>query len=182
MEEKQVWGDGTPWKNSTAFFTYLRGGLRRVWSKNPMKLEYIKKHRILIKNPSKKGKKAEVFGFVCESCKNEFPLSMGEVDHITPVGQLKEKQDIQGFVEKLLFVTEDDLQLVCKSCHACKSYAEKQGISFEEAKLEKQVIEVCKLPATELKQWLTDAGEEPEKNAIKRKEQVREVLKNGSQD
>ena len=41
-------------------------------------------------------------------------------------------------------ITLDDLQLVSKEAHKIKSYADKQGISFEEAKVEKEVIEIIK--------------------------------------
>ena len=46
-------------------------------------------------------------------------------------------------------MTEEDLQLVSKEAHAVKSYADKQGITFEEALLEKKVIAFKKLSVTE---------------------------------
>ena len=36
----------------------------------------------------------------------------GQVDHVVPAGSLQRKEDIQGFVERLLFITKDDLRLV----------------------------------------------------------------------
>ena len=52
--------------------------------------------------------------------------------------------DIQSFVESILLVTFDDLQLVSKDAHKIKSYAEKHNMTFAEAKVYKEVIEICK--------------------------------------
>ena len=112
MGMKEPWGDGTPWRNSTAFFTYLRGCLRKAWSRHPTKLNLIKNKRYQIPNPNPKGKKLTVFGAECEMCGGEFPLSEIQVDHKIPAGQLNKTEDIQGFVERLLYVTEDDLKIV----------------------------------------------------------------------
>ena len=46
-------------------------------------------------------------------------------------------------------MTEEDLQVVSKEAHAVKSYADKQGITFEETLLEKKVISFKKLSVTE---------------------------------
>ena len=37
-----------------------------------------------------------------------------------------------------------DLRLVCKPCHGIVSYSQKQGISFEQAKVAKEVIALDK--------------------------------------
>ena len=142
--KKEPWGEGTPWKNSTAFFTYLRGCLRRAWSSNPVKHNLIKKHREQIPNPNPRGKKDTVWGFTCVMCNDKFPLSMCNVDHIVPAGSLQKTEDIQGFVERLLYVTEQDLRLVCKKCNNTLALAERLNISFEEAKLECLVLDTLK--------------------------------------
>ena len=41
-------------------------------------------------------------------------------------------------------MTFDDLQLVSKDAHKIKSYAEKHNMTFSEAKVHKEVIEICK--------------------------------------
>lgn len=140
-KEKTPWGDGTPWKNSVAFFTYLRGCLRLAWKRHPTKLKVIKDRRKQIKNPNPRGNKDTVFGFTCEMCSKDYVLKDGQVDHKHPAGSLQVKEDIQGFVERLLWVHEDDLRLICKGCNSALSLADKQGISFEDAILEKKAIQ-----------------------------------------
>lgn len=141
MKSKDPWGAGTPWKNDKAFFTYLRGCLRLAWKRHPTKLKVLKERRKQIKNPNPRGNKSTVFGFECEMCHKEFPLKEGQVDHINPAGSLQVKEDIQGFVERLLWVTEEDLRLVCKACNNALAVSEKLGISYEDAVIEKQAIQ-----------------------------------------
>ncbi len=171
---KEPWGLGTPWKNSVAFFTYLRGCLRKAWSSSPIKHNLIKKKRKQIKNPNPNGKKETVFGFTCEMCNTDHIIANGQVDHKVAAGSLRKTEDIQGFVERLLYVTEDDLRLICKGCNSALAYADKNGMSYEEAVQEKKLIEICKTKKDV--QFLKDHNIVPASNATKRKQQVREVL------
>lgn len=133
------------WKTESAYYTWLRGSIRRaMWSKNPVKLEFIKQNRIKIPNPNPKGKVKEVWGGVCALTGNTYPIGDMEVDHKEGNHSLKTLDDLVPFVKGIVMITLDDLQLVSKEAHKIKSYAEKQGISFEEAKVEKEVIELIK--------------------------------------
>ncbi len=67
-----------------------------------------------------------------------------EVDHKEGNHSLKTLDDLVPFVKGIVMITLDDLQLVSKEAHKIKSYAEKHNISFEEAKIEKEVIEIIK--------------------------------------
>jgi 5-methylcytosine-specific restriction endonuclease McrA len=49
-----------------------------------------------------------------------------EIDHKVPAGSLKGYQDLPGFVERL-FVEEEGLQALCKTCHKAKTYEERYG-------------------------------------------------------
>lgn len=140
-KENIPWGENTPWKNSVAFFTYLRGCLRLAWKRHPTKLKVIKDKRKQIDNPNPKGNKPTVFGFTCEICDLNYPIKEGQVDHKKPAGSLRCKEDIQGFVERLLWVTEEDLRLICKGCNATLALADKQGKTFEDARIEKLAIQ-----------------------------------------
>lgn len=171
---KEPWGDGTPWKNSVAFFTYLRGCLRKAWSRHPVKLNLIKKQRKQVPNMNPKGKKNTVWGFDCEICGGEFVMSLCQVDHIVPAGSLQKTEDIQGFVERLLYVTEEDLRLVCKDCNSALALAEKQGISLERARAEKTAILLQK--EKQDVQWLKENGIIPASNLAKRRVQIVERL------
>ena len=174
VTKKEPWGyPGSPWKNSVAFYTYLRGCLRSAWSRNPIKHNLIKKQRRQIPNPNKNGKKATVWGADCAMCDGEFPISQIQVDHINPAGSLQCKEDIPGFVERLLFVTEDDLRLVCKGCNSALAYADKHGIPYEEALLLKQVIQMEKDKT--LKKFLDDHGVTCK--ATQRREKALEILR-----
>ena len=174
MKEKNPWGVDSPWKNSVAFFTYLRGCLRKSWSNNPIKHNLIKKKRKQIPNPNPKGKKNTVWGFDCEICGGEFVMSLCQVDHIIPAGSLQKTEDIQGFVERLLYVTEEDLRLVCKDCNSALALAEKQGISLERARAEKTAIRLQK--EKQDVQWLKENGIIPASNSAKRRVQIVERL------
>jgi len=37
-EPKKVWGEGTPWRTKSEFYVWLRGLLRRGWSKHPLRI------------------------------------------------------------------------------------------------------------------------------------------------
>lgn len=174
FNDKVPWGEGTPWKNSTAFFTYLRGCLRKAWEKNPIKLNLIKSQRKQIINPNPNGNKPTVWGAECAMCNREFVIKDIQVDHIVPAGKLNNTEDIQGFVERLLYVTEHDLRLVCKNCNSALALADKQGITFNEARAIKKAIEICK--AKKDKQFLEDRGILPASNATKRRKQVEQAL------
>ena len=145
-EDKKLW-EMYPhiWATESAYMSWLRGGIRRyLWSKNPVKLEFIKQNRIKIPNPNPKGKVKEVWGGVCALTGNTYPIGDMEVDHKEGNHSLKTLDDLVPFVKGIVMITLDDLQLVSKEAHKIKSYAEKQGISFEEAKIEKEVIEIIK--------------------------------------
>ena len=134
------------WKTKASLMSYLRGGLRRsCWMKHPVKLEFIKNNRERIPNPNPRGKVPEVWGGRCNVCKDLFVQSKLAVDHIREFSaSLKDIKDIQTFVELISIVIEDDLQFVCKDCHDNISYSQKQGCSFEEARVRKQHILIGK--------------------------------------
>lgn len=175
MGVKEPWGEGTPWRNSTAFFTYLRGCLRKAWSRNPIKLNVLKKRRYQIANPNPNGKKPTVWGAKCEMCGGEFPLNQIQVDHIVAAGSLQKTEDIQGFVERLLYVTEEDLRLVCVDCNSALAYSDKYGVSYEEACLVKLAIDLQKKKMDVV--WLKSKGVVPASNQTKRREQIVQKLK-----
>jgi hypothetical protein len=164
------------WKSKSAFTSFLRGGIRRaLWNRSPIKLEFIKKNRKKIANPNPRGKVKEVWGATCALCGNDFPLSEMNVDHITGNHSLNDLSDIQTFVENIVCVSFDDLQFVDKACHKIKSHCEKQGISFEEARMEKIAIDLVKKGMC--KDWLESKGVVPASSQAKRRIQIVELLK-----
>jgi hypothetical protein len=168
------------WKTESAFLSYVRGGIRRsLWNKSPIKLEFLKNNRRRIDNPVASNRKRfpTVWGGTCYQCKNEFPLKDMEVDHLTGEHSLRKLADLQSFVEGIVCVSNKDLGLICKPCHKAKTYAERSGMSIEDALIEKEAIAVCKLPIANLRAWITIRGETPAKNAKERRAQVIKLLK-----
>ena len=159
------------WKTKAAFFSYIRGGIRRsLWNRAPQKIEYIKKHRRRIKNPNPRGKVAEVWGGVCALCGGEFPQNMLEIDHKVGNHSLKDFDDILPFILAISCASEDDLQLCCKDCHRVKTLCERNGTTFEQAKAEKAALLLIK-EKKDL-QWLKERGVLPASSQQKRREQI----------
>ena len=134
------------WKTESAFMSYLRSGIRSgLWNKNKVKLLKIKNNRVQIPNPNPKGNKSTVWGGECEVCRKLFPTKDLQVDHLREnSSSLKCFDDVSQFISDMVLITEDDLRVVCKPCHYIISYSQKMNISFEEAKLRKKVINICK--------------------------------------
>lgn len=136
------------WKTRAAYMSFLKGIIRKGWSRHPVKLILLNKHRKQIPNPNPRGNKPTVWGAECSICKGMFVMKDVECDHITEeTASLTKIEDIQSCVEKLLLVVEDDLRIVCKGCHSIVSLSQRLGCTFEEAKVRQEVIAFGKLSA-----------------------------------
>lgn len=144
---KQPWTvPGVPWKTESAFWAWVRGVLRKGWSKHPVKLEYIKQNRQRIPNPKPSKRFPEVWGMECAICHQSVVQSEIEIDHISDNGgTFRGLEDIRDYAAYLFLVDFASLRSVCKPCHTIISYSQKMNISFEEAKLAKDVIAFSKL-------------------------------------
>src|ERR1700741_2347235 len=134
------------WPTEATFITWVRGVLRKGWANHPVKLEYLnsKKHKIVNTNPKSKKTHPKVWGYICEQCNQE--VTKVEVDHAgTTQGKFTSMDDIQGYAEHLFLVDFDSLEVCCVPCHQIRSYAQKMGISFAEAAIQKRVISAMKL-------------------------------------
>jgi hypothetical protein len=149
---------GVPWKSEAAFYGWVRGQLRKGWSRHPVKNLLIQNNRFKKDN----GKGRMTWHLNCEQCKKATPQTKIHVDHLLPstVGGLKTEADFGRFIYRLYFVSFEDLQLLCIPCHDIKTYSERKGCSFEEAVIEKQVICIMKKGVLDLKKWLSDHNEE----------------------
>lgn len=163
------------WKTKSAFFTYLRGHIRLLWSRYPAKIVWKKSQ--MRRPPTGYTGRAKTIGD-CVYCAESFPASHLEVDHVEQAGQCNSWETSSQFIYKLLDCN-DNWVLSCKPCHKIKSYAEANGISFEEARVEKTVIEKCKLPTAKLVAWLAEHGYNGKEvsNGPKRKLLVAKILK-----
>lgn len=169
------------WPTQASFMSYIRGGIRRgLWEKHPVKLEFIKKNRIRVPLGKKTNRNPEglVWGCRCALCGKIFRESDCQVDHIKGNHSLKTVEDILEFIKSLIFIREEDLQIVDKECHKIKSYAERNNISFKEAGFEKEAIKFSKKKVEEQKEILLALGatKEDTKNAKIRRECYRRLL------
>lgn len=168
------------WKSKAMFFSFIKGILRKGWARHPVKIKLINKLRKQIQNPNPKGKKPTVWGSTCEICGQDFVIGDMEVDHKQDeTAKLVQLSDIQSCAEMLLCVVEEDLRLICKGCHSIHSYSQKMGISFEEAKSEKEVVAFKLLKVAEQTKVLTETCKYSTigSNSKQRVEQYREWLK-----
>lgn len=155
--EKEIWEQYPEiWKTKSEFFTWLRGALRReVWSKYPPKLAF--KNKNCTKPPEEYKGKAKS-GAYCALSNKWVNKSNLEVDHIKGNVSLRSWEDLLPFVRHLC-ASEDNMQLVSKEAHKIKSYAEKNNITFEQAELEKYLIQIIdKEPRDSIQLFLSDYG------------------------
>ena len=171
-----VWGSKRS-KKSTAesakasFFSWLRGCLREsVWMRYPPKFIF-KNSRCSTNLPKDYTGRARS-GSICALSGKWTPKSMLEVDHITGVGRLNEWEDVEGFI-KHLCTTSANMQLVDKQAHKIKSYADRSGMSYDEAVIEKEVIRLLKKEnKVEMENMLTNdtlfVGESNKRNRLRK--------------
>jgi hypothetical protein len=160
------------WKTQAAFFAFLRGALRRaVWEKWPLKLEF--KNQFCEPPPPGYTGRAKS-GNYCALTGKWVGKSAAEIDHIHGHVSLQTWEDVLPFIQHLC-ASKENMQYVEKEAHKIKSYAERMGLTFEEAVVIKQAIEICKTKKD--KQFLIEHGVKPATSAAKRRTQVEEVLK-----
>ncbi len=152
----------------------VRSAIRQAWMKSPTKLAYLYSKTIPDMDDSTRTK----WLVECECCGNRFKQTDVEIDHIKGCNPFSELRHFEEYFQSILMVGFDDLQILCKDCHATKTLQDKLGITFEEAVVEKQVIAICKNKADHQHKWLTDRGVIPEKSAAKRRIQIRDVIRN----
>lgn len=169
------------WKTEAAFWSWVKGGIRKsLWNRHPVKIAFTRERRLKIPNPNPKGKAKEVWGGRCEICGNLFVEGQLQCDHRSEeTAHLTKQEHLQECFEKLCIVVPDDLRWICKGCHGIHSYSQKSGLTFAQAKLEKDVIAFMKTPVPEQKKILTAAGYSDMiiSNATKRRNAYREHLK-----
>lgn len=99
--------------SSSAFFSWLRSGLRRMSSRGWKPIAQVKKEAQV---PYKGENKRRKFSYVCSICKGEFAATEINVHHTIEVGSLKSFDDLPEFC-KNLFCEKELLQVVCSKCH-----------------------------------------------------------------
>lgn len=168
------WDSSKTWKSEAEFWTWLRGGLRKLWMRYPPSIDW--KNAQCFKPPPEYRGKAKSVG-VCQLCGELVGKSQAEVDHIEEAGSLRSWDDVGVFVKNLLDVN-DNWQLVHKECHKKKSYSVRMGISYEQAIIEKDfIIPFKKLKAAAQNEMLLQYGIDGSKiNGANRVEEYRKII------
>lgn len=121
----------------------------------------------------------------CNICKGLFKLTDVNVDHRIGEFACTNRDEFQSYLLSRLDVGFDDLHILCVDnpkknhigCHQIKTLGERYGLSFDDAKVEKQVIDLMKKKASEIDKWLLDKGVKVGKNKEARRNAIREILK-----
>lgn len=87
----------------------IRAALRSIWSRSPQRLRVLESFR-------------EGAQYRCSECKKLHETV--DIDHIYGAGELNQLSDLPGFVERLLFVKDEDLRSMCHACHSIRSTEE----------------------------------------------------------
>lgn len=161
---------GVPWKSEKEYLNWLRSAIRRVWSRHPVKVAYKQQRRY--KAPIGRGGRL-IWVSDCEMCGQQHKAC--EVDHLEGGYGFKDWQSFTEWAKMILWVTFDEIRELCPSCHGAVTLSQKLKISLEDAFVEKETIEIMK--SKKDKTFLKDHGILPASNAEKRREQVRQVLK-----
>jgi len=116
--------DDCEWSRSR-YFSFIRSGLRRLWSKYPVKYKVLNEARRKYKGDDKRTK----WEYQCAHCSNWFKAKEVQVDHIEPAGSLKDYSDLPKFVSTL-FCGKENLQVLCSkgdnNCHSIKTKRERE--------------------------------------------------------
>ena len=174
-EDKKEWNEkywkypGSPFKNETAWWTWLRGSIRRIWSRSPVKIAYKQSRRY--KAPVGKNGK-EVFVSDCEMCGKQSRNC--EVDHLEGGKGFHDWETFVEWQKRILLVSFDDIRELCQECHSVISHSQKTGLSLEEARIDKMAIELVKTKKD--KAWILEHGLNPASNAAMRRMQIIDYL------
>lgn len=184
MGSKKPWlVKGVPWKTESAFWVWVRGILRKGWSRHPVKIEYIRSSRKRITNPKLASRRRfpEVWGMVCEICQKDHVQGDIEIDHKGDNATFTGLSDAESYVKHLYIIDFESLRALCKPCHKIVSHSQNTGITFEEAKFQKRVISITSKKASEVIVYLNDLGYSGDavSNPAKRKQLIEEILRNG---
>lgn len=161
---------GTYFSQEAKFWSWFSSNLRKVWNVHPTKLDYVKSVRF-----TKHVNFRPIYHVKCASCKQDFPLKEIEVNHKVNCGNIKE----EGYALRMMDVGFEGLECLCKPCHAVVTYAERSGMTLEDAKIEKRVIAFLSKSAKDQKEILMKFSYSPKEvaNEKLRRELCRLLIK-----
>ena len=172
---KKLDADGKPQEKHVV--SVVRSAIRSAWMKSDVKLAYLYMNTVPDTDDSTRTK----WLVPCEMCGKLFKLTDVEIDHRNGNHSFTKVEDFENYFNNILMVGFDDLAILCKEDHAVKTLSERLGISLEDARVEKEVIALCKQKASDQDKFLAKNGISGySKNALTRRNLIREVLKNGT--
>lgn len=138
-----------------------RSFVRFAWSKSIFRLHFLSQHAKKVKNDNPRSVKRfpYVTKYECNICKGLFTANAIELDHIKDENSMRTLEDATTFFKTIALPSYDDLQILCKDnrktvkgkktttyfgCHGIKTYSSRYNVSFEQARIEKQFIQIKK--------------------------------------
>ena len=175
----------------------VRTMLREAWGSSIFKQEFLKRNSQLVVNDNPRSKKRypQVRKFKCAICGGLFGSTEVELDHLESENALTKYEHINDFMKSIVLTSPDKLQVLCKDkrtkklgvtrfgCHSIKTFSERYGVTFDEARAEKEAKQLVDKKLD--KQFLIDHNiEVGSTQAVRRKAIVEYKLKKleGKQD
>ena len=135
--------------------SWWRSAVRQMFSSSIFYRKYIEDQSTLVvnENPRSKKRYPMVKRFTCAICGEQFGSGDIECDHLEGGNSNKSLADADSFIKAIMFVTPDDVQILCKDkkkvvnkkktlvsfgCHSLKTYVDLHGGTLEEARVKKQ--------------------------------------------
>ena len=135
--------------------SWWRSAVRQMFSNSIFYRKYIGEQSTLVvnENPRSMKRYPTVKRFTCAICGEQFGSGGIELDHVEGGNTNKSFSDAESFLKAIMFVTPDDVQILCKNkhkvvnkrktlvsfgCHSIKTMQESHGCSFEEARVRKE--------------------------------------------
>lgn len=188
---KKPWETGKALNTEKKQVAWLRGALRKAWTRYPTQNEYKNERRVRVvvydedgepvvyKTGKKAGQVKKRWDCPCDKCEEIFPASKVQVDHIIPAGGTDTMEDLLDWMQKI-FCGTDNLQLLCEECHKIKTHCDNSGMCWEDAIIDLDAIRICKRKANVTKRyikWRWGATEDEISNPQKRREYCFNKLK-----
>lgn len=118
MPKKTPPFDKYPTWTTARFWSFIRSALRKAWTRWPPKFEAMQQARRTVTGQRHR------YEYQCAACEQWYKAKEVEVDHKVSAGSLNSYEDIAGFTERL-FVSADELDILCKPCHKEKTLEER---------------------------------------------------------
>lgn len=129
------------------FMDSWRVGVRELWSASEIKRHVHDSRFVLVENtnPRSKTRFPKVKRWECAICKGLFAKAQTELDHVYGENKCTNFSHAEEFLHSIALPRSPEyLQILCKDCHGIKTYSERYKVSFEEAKVRKELVQLRK--------------------------------------